>query len=93
MIGGPPLEDDFWHVTKYYENIRTKLRNMPESAGECSKIADSLPERICRVPLKVRIVNKMQKLKRRFSNCSKHAVFHRARHNTLLGPIPRRQAL
>lgn len=54
VMGGPPLEDDFWHVTDYYENIRNKLKNLDISKGHCSKISDKLPERLCTTPMKAK---------------------------------------
>ena len=29
-MGGPPLDDEFWHVTDYYNNIRTKVMNLED---------------------------------------------------------------
>jgi hypothetical protein len=51
--GGPPLEDDFWHVTDYYENIRNKVLNLDKNLGSCYKNNGKLPDRICTTPLKV----------------------------------------
>mmetsp|Transcript_17057 Transcript_17057/g.47915 ORF Transcript_17057/g.47915 Transcript_17057/m.47915 type:complete len:918 (+) Transcript_17057:96-2849(+) len=51
-MGGPPLADDAWHVTDYYNNIRTKLRNLND--GHCKSISDKLPERMCTVPMQAR---------------------------------------
>lgn len=52
-LGGPPLEDSFWHVTDYYENIRNKVLNLDKRLGSCYKNDGSLPTRICTTPLKV----------------------------------------
>jgi len=59
---GQPLDDDYWHVTDYYENIRSKIRNMDPKLGPCSKIATAttadeqqqqllLPSRMCHTPM------------------------------------------
>ena len=53
VMGGPPLEDTLWHVTEYYENIRTKMKNLDSEHGACHDIKDQLPERMCSVPMKV----------------------------------------
>lgn len=53
-IGGPPLEDEFWHVTEYYENIRNKLKDLDASKGSCSKISKKLPGRLCNTPMKAK---------------------------------------
>src|SRR3569832_1372466 len=53
--GGPPLDDSFWHVTEYYENIRNKVRNIDPDAGECSKFSNiNIPSRVCHTIMKVR---------------------------------------
>jgi len=52
--GGPPLEDDFWHVTEYYENIRKKVENLDRSLGTCYKVEGSLPTRLCNTPMKAK---------------------------------------
>ena len=52
--GGPPLADDFWHVGDYYENIRNKLKNLDPEKGACYKMKEFLPERMCKVAMKVR---------------------------------------
>ena len=50
---GQPLDDDYWHVTEYYENIRTKIRNLNQTAGKCPDIANEgqLPARMCNTPM------------------------------------------
>lgn len=51
---GPPLDEDYWHVTDYYDNIRNKVKSMPESAGVCYKGVDvGLPKRVCNTPMRV----------------------------------------
>ena len=50
-MGGPPLDDELWHVTDYYENIRNKVKNLPPSIGQCSLLKEVFPERICQVPM------------------------------------------
>lgn len=53
--GGPPLDDSYWHVTEYYENIRNKVINMDPSMGHCYKEFEGiLPTRFCNTPMKVR---------------------------------------
>lgn len=55
VMGGPPLEDELWHVTDYYENIRNKLKNLGKDKGSCSKIMErGLPERLCNIPMKAK---------------------------------------
>ncbi|CAB9497414.1 expressed unknown protein [Seminavis robusta] len=47
-MGGPPLEDEYWHVQDYFENIQTKVKNMDPKLGDCYSIKDvGLPERLC----------------------------------------------
>ena len=53
-MSGPPLDEDWWHVTDYYENIRQKLRNLDPTIGHCHEIANDLPERICQTPMQAR---------------------------------------
>mmetsp|Transcript_27767 Transcript_27767/g.65251 ORF Transcript_27767/g.65251 Transcript_27767/m.65251 type:complete len:895 (-) Transcript_27767:3416-6100(-) len=54
VMGGPPLEDDFWHVTDYYENIRNKVKNLDVGLGSCYKIEGNLPTRLCNTPMKAK---------------------------------------
>ena len=51
--GGPPLDDEEWHVTDYYENIRTKVLNLNQTLGKCLEFEGVLPTRICSTPMKV----------------------------------------
>jgi hypothetical protein len=53
FLGGPPLDEDMWHVTDYYENIRSKVKNLGTDLGACHKIEGSLPARMCNTPMKV----------------------------------------
>jgi hypothetical protein len=53
VIAGPPLDEEFWHVTDYYKNMKDKLRHLQRSEGYCYKVSGSLPDRVCRVPLQV----------------------------------------
>jgi hypothetical protein len=50
---GQPLDDDYWHVTGYYNEIRSKVQNLDPSLGYCSKIANNneLPSRMCYTPI------------------------------------------
>jgi len=54
VMGGPPLEDEFWHVTEYYENIRDKVKNLDEALGSCYKLSGTLPTRLCNTPMKAK---------------------------------------
>jgi len=47
---GHPLSDEHWHVTEYYESIKSKARQLDhtESNG-CENLA--LPKRVCNIPL------------------------------------------
>lgn len=54
VMGGPPLDDDFWHVTDYYENIRNKVKNLDKSLGSCYQMDGDLPTRLCNTPMKAR---------------------------------------
>jgi len=54
VMGGPPLEDDYWHVTDYYENIRNKVKNLDESLGSCYELSGILPTRLCNTPMKAK---------------------------------------
>lgn len=53
-MGGPPLEDEIWHVGEYYESMRNKVRGLPVGTGPCYELGSLLPERICRTPLQGR---------------------------------------
>lgn len=55
LAGGPPLDDDYWHVTDYYRNIREKVINLDPSIGTCYDLEKlHLPGRICKTPMKGR---------------------------------------
>jgi len=51
---GQPLDDSYWHVTDYYENIRNKVREHGMTAGKCPEIEEQLPKRMCVTPMKGR---------------------------------------
>jgi hypothetical protein len=53
-MSGPPLDDEFWHVTDYYNNIRSKVMNLDPSIGHCHEIKKDLPSRICNTPMQAR---------------------------------------
>jgi hypothetical protein len=53
-MSGPPLDDDYWHVTDYYNNIRTKIMNLDPSIGHCYEIGWALPSRVCNTPMQAR---------------------------------------
>jgi len=50
ITAGHPLSDEYWHITNYYESIKSKARqlNHTESNG-CEILA--LPKRVCNMPL------------------------------------------
>mmetsp|Transcript_7682 Transcript_7682/g.21375 ORF Transcript_7682/g.21375 Transcript_7682/m.21375 type:complete len:812 (+) Transcript_7682:46-2481(+) len=57
-MGGPPLEDEEWHVTGLYDNMRDKLKTLlaqtdGDDAKRCYALATEagLPPRICNVPM------------------------------------------
>ena len=52
-IAGHPLDGEYWHLTDYYENIKTKIKDAVES-GFCADLSDFLPERVCLTPLQAR---------------------------------------
>lgn len=54
VMGGPPLEDELWHVTDYYENIRNKVKNLDKKFGSCYKLEGTLPTRLCNTPMKAK---------------------------------------
>jgi hypothetical protein len=53
FTGGPPLDDELWHVTEYYQNIRNKVLKLDKNLGSCYKNNGKLPDRVCTTPLKV----------------------------------------
>ena len=57
---GQPLDEDYWHVTDYYDNIRKKVRNLDPSLGHCYKINGTLPTRMCNTPMQVRYRPRVQ---------------------------------
>jgi len=52
VLAGPPLADEFWHVTDYYDNIRSKVMNMDPTLGKCHGYDGRLPPRMCSTPMK-----------------------------------------
>jgi hypothetical protein len=48
------LPDDAWHVTKYYDNIRSKALSLNSTLGKCHKYSDTLPSRVCDIPMQGR---------------------------------------
>jgi len=54
IIEGHPLSDDHWHITDYYDNILSKVKNLDESIGSCGNLKEFLPERVCSTPLQAR---------------------------------------
>ena len=55
LTGGPPLDEDLWHVTEYYEKIRKKVKNLDPTLGKCNDIGSMIPARMCKTPMKVRL--------------------------------------
>jgi hypothetical protein len=53
-MSGPPLDEEFWHVTDYYANIREKVLHLDPSIGHCHEIATDLPARVCNTPMQAR---------------------------------------
>ena len=53
--GGPPLDESFWHVTDYYDNIRNKLKTQDPEVGACNELKEMFPARVCHTPMKVRV--------------------------------------
>jgi len=51
---GHPLPDEHWHLTSYYDNIRTKAMNIDPSIGTCSSNSKFIPERVCNIPMHAR---------------------------------------
>lgn len=52
VMVGCPLDQELWHVTDYYNNIRQKVKEMKEDQVLCYQI-EGLPKRVCDIPLKV----------------------------------------
>ncbi|GKY96425.1 hypothetical protein MPSEU_000602000 [Mayamaea pseudoterrestris] len=46
-MGGPPLDDDYWHITAYYDNIRNKVNAL--DSGLC--FDGQWPSRACLKPM------------------------------------------
>lgn len=51
---GTLLPDDAWHVSAYYDNIRSKVMNLDTTLGACNQYKGSIPVRMCNTPMKVR---------------------------------------
>lgn len=51
---GHPLPDEYWHITDHYENIKVKVASLDPKVGDCDKLKDYLPERVCNIPLHAR---------------------------------------
>jgi hypothetical protein len=47
------LPDAMWHMTDYYNNIKSKITTLDRSVGTCYGIAGKLPDVFCRVPFQV----------------------------------------
>jgi hypothetical protein len=50
------LPEEDWHVTAHYENIRNKVQTLDPSIGKCYSFEGDLPTRVCKYPMKVRIL-------------------------------------
>jgi hypothetical protein len=53
-LTGQPLDEEYWHVNDYYQNIREKVLNLDSELGACYKIGGKLPTRMCNTPMKGR---------------------------------------
>ena len=51
---GKQLKDDMWHVSAYYENIKTKVANLDPRFGTCHGVEDRLPAEFCTMPFQAR---------------------------------------
>lgn len=49
------LPDDAWHVSSYYDNIRSKVMNLNETLGSCNQYKELLSDRACKLQLRVRL--------------------------------------
>lgn len=58
IFEGFPLSSEYWHVTDYYNDIKTKVRELKidPSEGFCEEFSrlELLPERVCSLPLRAR---------------------------------------
>jgi hypothetical protein len=48
------LPDDAWHVSSYYDNIRSKVMNLNETLGSCNQYKELLSDRACKLQLRGR---------------------------------------
>jgi hypothetical protein len=81
------LPDEAWHVSSYYDNIRNKVMNLDTDLGACNQFQESLPDRVCKVPLRV-----SHCLRRTVHDCCKqHAniLRHRDGRSLLQGQTPK----
>lgn len=51
-LAGHPLPDKHWHISKHYEDIRTKAINLED--GSCFGLDKFIPARICQTPMQAR---------------------------------------
>ena len=49
--GGPPLDEEDWHMSAYYENMRSKLANMKPIESGCEDWENVFPARLCTTAL------------------------------------------
>ena len=47
------LADEAWHVTSYYDNIRSKVMNLDKNLGACGEYNGTIPFRLCRTQMRV----------------------------------------
>ena len=47
------IPDEAWHVTAYYENIRSKIMSLNETQGTCRDLG-LLPQRVCSTPMRAK---------------------------------------
>jgi hypothetical protein len=52
-MGGPPLDQDYWHIGEYYANIRKKAQALDLSKGVCEANKEFFPARICNIVMRV----------------------------------------
>jgi hypothetical protein len=50
VMDGPPLSDQYWHVTDYYLNIQSKARD-ESKVGSCKELSKFMNPLVCTTPL------------------------------------------
>lgn len=54
IVEGHPLPDEYWHITDHYTNIKSKVIHLDHKVGNCDKLKEYIPERVCNLPLNAR---------------------------------------